>query len=75
MAKDGIKKSIYALKREIDEVINNYKEIPYGCGYNIGAEARRKSQLEKVKKALEEKSRRELEEFFGLAKAGWLKNL
>ena len=75
MAKDGIKKSIYALKREIDEVINNYKEIPYGCGYNMGAEARRKSQLEKVKKALEEKSRRELEEFFGLAKAGWLKNL
>ena len=70
MAKDGIKKSIYALKREIDEVINNYKEISYGCGYNIGAEARRKSQLEKVKKALEEKSRRELEEFFGLAKAG-----
>ena len=52
MSKDGIKKSIYALKREIDEVINNYKEIPYGCGYNIGAEARRKSQLEKVKKAL-----------------------
>lgn len=75
MAKDGIKKSIYALKREIDEVINNYKEIPYGCGYNIGAEARRKAQLEKVKKALEEKSRLELEEFFGLAKAGWLKNL
>ena len=75
MAKDGIKKSIYALKREIDEVINNYKEIPYGCGYNIGAEARRKSQLEKVKKALEEKSRRELEELIGLAKAGWLKNL
>ena len=70
MAKDGIKKSIYALKREIDEVINNYKEIPYGCGYNIGAEARRKAQLEKVKKALEEKSRREIEEFFGLAKAG-----
>lgn len=70
MAKDGIKKSIYALKREIDEVINNYKEIPYGCGYNIGAEARRKAQLEKVKKALEEKSRRELEEFLGLAKAG-----
>ena len=70
MAKDGIKKSIYALKREIDEVINNYKEIPYGCGYNIGAEARRKAQLEKVKKALEEKSRLELEEFFGLAKAG-----
>ena len=70
MAKDGIKKSIYALKREIDEVINNYKEIPYVCGYNIGAEARRKAQLEKVKKALEEKSRRELEEFFGLAKAG-----
>lgn len=70
MAKDGIKKSIYALKREIDEVINNYKEISYGCGYNIGAEARRKAQLEKVKKALEEKSRRELEEFFGLAKAG-----
>ena len=70
MAKDGIKKSIYALKREIDEVINNYKEIPYGCGYNIGAEARRKAQLEKVKKTLEEKSRRELEEFFGLAKAG-----
>ena len=52
MAKDGIKKGVYALKREIDEVINNYKEIPYGCGYNIGAEARRKSQLEKVKKAL-----------------------
>ena len=70
MAKDGIKKGVYALKREIDEVINNYKEIPYGCGYNIGAEARRKAQLEKVKKALEEKSRRELEEFFGLAKAG-----
>ena len=70
MAKDGIKKSIYALKREIDEVINNYKEILYGCGYNIGAEARRKAQLEKVKKALEENSRRELEEFFGLAKAG-----
>ena len=69
MAKDGIKKSIYALKREIDEVINNYKEILYGCGYNIGAEARRKAQLEKVKKALEENSRRELEEFFGLAKA------
>ena len=75
MAKDGIKKSIYALKREIDEVINNYKEIPYWCVYNIGAEAIRKAQLEKVKKALEEKSRRELEEFFGLAKAGWLKNL
>ena len=70
MAKDGIKKSIYALKREIDEVINNYKEIPYGCGYNIGAEARKKAQLKKVQKALEEKSRRELEEFFGLAKAG-----
>ena len=69
MAKDGIKKGVYALKREIDEVINNYKEIPYGCGYNIGAESRRKAQLEKVKKALEEKSRRELEEFFGLAKA------
>ena len=70
MAKDGIKKSIYALKREIYEVINNYKEIPYGCGYNIGAEARKKAQLEKVKKALEEKSRCELEELIGLAKAG-----
>ena len=65
MAKDGIKKGVYALKREIDEVINNY-----GCGYNIGAEARKKAQLEKVKKALEEKSRRELEELIGLAKAG-----
>ena len=56
MAKDGIKKSIYALKREIDEVINNYKEIPYGCGYNIGAEARKKSQLEQVKRHWKKKT-------------------
>ena len=70
MAKDAMKKSINTLKRGIDEIINSYEETPYGCGYNIGAEARRRVQAEKIKQALEEKAKRELDEYLNLRKAG-----
>lgn len=71
MAKEAMKKGINGLKRTIDELINSYEETPFGCGYNIGAEARRRAQAEKIKKALEEKSQAELEEYLSVTrKAG-----
>ena len=70
MAKDAMKKSINTLKRGIDEIINSYEETPYGCVYNIVGEARRRAQAEKIKQALEENAKRELDEYLNLRKAG-----
>lgn len=62
-------KGLNNLRKGIDEIINNYEETPYGCGYNIGAEARRRAQAEKIKNALEEKAKLELEEYLNERKA------
>ena len=73
MAKDGIKKSIYALKREIDEVINNYKEIPYGCGYNIGAESKKESSTRKSQKGIGRKKHTPIRRVFLISKSWMIK--
>lgn len=57
MTKDVTQKSINTLRHSIDGFINNYEEFDCGCGYNIGAESRRRAKAEKIRKALEEKTK------------------
>lgn len=48
-----MRREIKILKRQLDEIIKNYEEVPYGCGCNLGAEERRRAQIEKLKRAIE----------------------
>ena len=49
-----MRSSFIGLSRMLDEFIKNYEEVPEGCGYNIGAEARKKAKLERIRRQQEE---------------------